>query len=169
MIKVVASFFVLMVMISAGTVYSLKETTERLEARKHQLSASILQDRAAIKVLRAEMAYLSQPARLQKLSRRFLDLAPSRSYQMAGGVNRITGRGDFKLASLPVDEFPQLLPQEKPAFQKKKFNSHNSQVATVSHQLVRKSDFKKASFVVKVENSDLGFYERLSLKLGDGE
>jgi len=39
MIRIVAGFFVLMVMISAGTVYSLKETTERLEARKQQLSA----------------------------------------------------------------------------------------------------------------------------------
>lgn len=165
MIKVVASFFVLMVMISAGTVYSLKETTERLEAHKHQLSASILQDRAAIKVLRAEMAYLSQPARLQKLSRRFLDLVPSRSYQMAGGVSRITGRSDFKLVSLPVDEFPQLLPQEKPAFQKKRYQS---QVTTVTHQVIKKSSLKKAS-LVKTKNRDVGFYERLSLKLGENE
>lgn len=59
MIKVVASFFVLMVMISAATVYSLKETTKQLEARKQELAAKILKDRNAIKVLRAEMAYLS--------------------------------------------------------------------------------------------------------------
>ena len=165
MIKVVASFFVLMVMISAGTVYSLKETTERLEARKNQLSASILQDRAAIKVLRAEMAYLSQPERLQKLSRRFLDLVPSRSYQMAGGVNRIKGREDFKLVSLPVDEFPQLLPQEKPAFQKKKYNA---KATMASHQVGKKSNLRKASFV-KEKNREVGFYERLSLKLGESE
>ncbi|PCI47400.1 MAG: hypothetical protein COB49_07240 [Alphaproteobacteria bacterium] len=143
MIRIVAGFFILMVMISAGTVYSLKETTERLEARKMQLSALILKDRAAIRVLRAEMAYLSQPERLQKLSRRFLALAPLRSYQMADNMNGIAGRGDFKRLSYPVDEFPLLLPREKPAFRK----------------IIRKK--------IKVRRA--GFYERISLKLGDGE
>jgi len=156
MIKIVASFFVLMVIISAGTVYSLKETTQRLEARKMQLSASILKDRAAIKVLRAEMAYLSQPQRLQKLSRRFLALTPSRSYQMAEGVTSIAGRENFKLVSFPVDEFPLLIPQEKPTFQKKKFNSR---VVLASSPVKRKQEYKK----VKKTN----FYERISLKLGD--
>jgi len=158
MIKVVAGFFVLMVMISAGTVYSLKETTERLEARKHQLSARILTDRAAIKVLRAEMAYLSQPARLQKLSRRFLALTPSRSYQMAESVNSIAGRQDAQQVSTPVDAFPLLLPQEKPAFEKKKYNtqqvSYSPQRLPVEHPRIKNPKIEKT-----------GFYERISLKL----
>ncbi len=160
MIKIVASFFVLMVMISAGTVYSLKETTERLEARKTQLSAKILKDRAAIKVLRAEMAYLSQPERLQKLSRRFLALSPSRSYQMADNITSIAGRENFKLAAFPVDEFPVLMPQEKPTFQKKKYNT---QVTLASYPEKKK---------MKIKNSRLkegNFYERISLKLGVDE
>ena len=160
MIKIVASFFMLMVMISAGTVYSLKETTERLEARKQQLSAKILKDRAAIKVLRAEMAYLSQPARLQKLSRRFLDLTPSRSFQMADDVTSVAGREKFELVSLPVDEFPMLMPQEKPAFQKKKYKSH---VTLASYPVKKEQKFKQAT--VKKVN----FYERISLKLEEGE
>ncbi|NOZ42009.1 MAG: hypothetical protein GXP02_02400 [Alphaproteobacteria bacterium] len=123
MIRVVAVFFIMMVMISVGTVYSLKETTQRLQARKQQLSANILKDRAAIKVLRAEMAYLSQPARLQKLSRRFLALSPARPDQLAKSVSMIASRDSgpekFKPASAPVDAFPLLLPRERPVMPKR--------------------------------------------------
>ncbi|MBL4612616.1 MAG: hypothetical protein JKY91_02630 [Emcibacter sp.] len=170
MIKVVVGFFVLMVMISAGTVFSLKETTERLEARKQQLSSLILKDRSAIKVLRAEMAYLSQPERLQKLSRRFLALSPSRPDQMADSVNAIASREDFQMARMPADAFPLLLPQEKPAFQKKKYQQREfkAPVVLVSYPVVKKQPLKKVR-VQKVRAKKVDFYERISLKLGEGE
>lgn len=156
MIRIVAGFFVLMVMISAGTVYSLKETTERLEARKQQLSAQILKDRSAIKVLRAEMAYLSQPERLQKLSQRFLALSPLRPYQMASSINGIAGRDGIRRVSLPVDEFPVLLPQEKPHFVKKKFDRPT---VLASFPVAQKQPIQKT------EDKKTNFYERISLKL----
>ncbi len=156
MIKVVASFFLLMVMISAGTVYSLKQATEQLDARKQRLSADILKDRMAIKVLRAEMAYLSQPERLQKLSTRFLALLPTSSYQMATTLNSIAGREGAELASLPVDEFPMLLPREKPAFDKKKYNSS---MVLAAFPLDKAGDQKKPK--AKKPN----FYQRISHKL----
>ncbi len=156
MIKVVVSFFVLMVVISAGTVYSLKETTERLEARKSQLSAQILKDHAAIKVLRAEMAYLAQPERLQKLSARFLALAPAESGQMAGAINAIAtreggGQNMYKLVSFPVDEFPVLLPQSKP-LNKKIHKPQNKRIKPQNKKIEAPS-----------------FYERISLTIGDDE
>lgn len=160
MIKIVVSFFILMVMISAGTVYSLKETTDRLEARKMQLTARILKDRAAIKVLRAEMAYLSQPERLQKLSRRFLALTPSRSYQMADDVTAIAAREDFNLVSYPVDEFPVLMPREKPAFQSRKYNA---KVNLASFPVKKIQPFKKR------KDNKGNFYERISLKLEEDQ
>ena len=162
MIKIVAGFFVVMVMITVGTVYSLKGTVEQLEARKHQLSAKILKDRSAIKVLRAEMAYLSQPERLQKLSRRFLALSPARSTQMAASVNSIAGRGGVKFAALPVDEFPLLLPQEKPHFEKKKYN-----IVAVSYPAPQKLPPKLSQ--KKAAIGKASFYERISLKLGEGK
>ena len=175
MIKVVVGFFVLMVMISAGTVFSLKETTERLEARKQQLSSLILKDRSAIKVLRAEMAYLSQPDRLQKLSRRFLALSPSRSDQMVDNVNAIASREDFQMARMPADVFPLLLPQDKPAFHKKKYQQREfkAPVVLVSYPAMKKQPLKKTHVqkvhVQKVRAKKAGFYERISLKLGEGE
>lgn len=164
MIRIVGGFFVLMVMISAGTVYSLKETTERLEARKQQLFARILQDRSAIKVLRAEMAYLSRPERLQKLSRRFLALSPMRPDQMADSLEAIAGRDDVLHVSLPVDSFPLLLPREKPHFTAKKYN--RPLVKAVSSgdrkQIVRKITLHKTSFYERLDH-------KLDLKTGDGE
>lgn len=160
MIRIVAGFFVLMVMISAGTVYSLKDTTERLEARKAALSARILKDRAAIKVLRAEMAYLSQPERLQKLTRRFLALTPSRSDQMADNVSSIAGRENFKLVTFPVDEFPVLMPQEKPVFQRE---IHNAKVTLASYPAETPPEFKKTTI------GKGSFYDRILLKLGEDQ
>lgn len=124
MIKVVAGFFILMVMISAGTVYSLKETNESLEQRKEKLSSLILKDQAAIKVLRAEMAYLSRPERLARLSNRYLDLLPVRGEQMISSVAGVAtrqqdGAEPRMLAGVTVDNFPMLLPQEKPALAKR--------------------------------------------------
>lgn len=154
MIRIMAGFFVVMVMISAGTVYSLKETAQRLELRKKQLSAQILTDRNAIKVLRAEMAYLSQPDRLQQLSRRFLALGPMRSDQMARSVNSIARRAEFSLTFLPMDEFPLLLPRSKPPYQSEKYDLKPAMVSQ------RKKTVKK---------DEGSFYERISLKIEGSE
>lgn len=167
MIKIVAGFFIMMVVISAGAVYSLKETTERLEARKQQLSAKILKDRSSIKVLRAEMAYLSQPERLQKLSKRFLALSPSKAYQMTHSLNAIAGRDDRTLVSLQADEFPVLLPQEKPKFQKKKYEGRVTLASYPLNSSDRKAKVVKAN-VIKT-NVKKSFYERISLKVGEEE
>jgi len=163
MIKVVSSFFIMMVIISAGTVYSLKEATDQLEARKQQLSANILKDRAAIKVLRAEMAYLSQPERLQKLSQRFLVLSPYGSDQMAQRITSIATRENQKKVALSADDFPILLPQEKPAFQEKKPAFQGKK--TGSKAILVSYPTENIHKPHKEKEKKIDFYERISLKL----
>lgn len=170
MIKIIAGFAVLMVMISAGAVYQLKQTTDALDTKKNQISSLILKDQAAIKVLKAEMAYLSRPARLERLSQRFLALGPGQNNQMISSAADITQRGDVMLASFPVDDFRLLLPRQKPKKQpriiiaKKYIESPQP-----SPELMPSTDLMQASvspkkdkdFPVKPKN----FYERMIAKL----
>ncbi|MBT6329295.1 MAG: hypothetical protein HOJ34_05885, partial [Kordiimonadaceae bacterium] len=53
MIKIFAAFALLTVMISTASVYNLKQATYDLEEKKRDISAQILKDREAIKVLKA--------------------------------------------------------------------------------------------------------------------
>jgi len=190
MIRIVAGFFILMVMISAGTVYSLKETNESLEQQKEKLSSLILKDQAAIKVLRAEMAYLSRPQRLAQLSNRYLVLRPVRSDQMlssvAGVATRMedengTAREGRILAGSMVDNFPVLLPQEKPDFSKrlarlgKEKNRLNQEEmarekvysASFTSDLKPKEDFKSEKEAAGSEKDS--FYTRIMAKIRSDE
>ncbi|MFN3232845.1 MAG: hypothetical protein ACE363_11915 [Alphaproteobacteria bacterium] len=65
----------LLVAVSYG-LYRLKYTVEDQRDSAAAISAQIAEDQRAIKVLRAEWAYLTRPQRLQDLSGDFLDLAP---------------------------------------------------------------------------------------------
>ena len=114
MIKIFAAFAILTVMISIGSVYSLKQATYNLEEKKRDIRAKILMDREEIKVLKAEMSYLSRPKRLERLSRRHLVLAATTTNQLAQDVGSLTIRDNIQLASRPVDNFQLLLPRQKP-------------------------------------------------------
>ena len=114
MIKIFAAFAILTVMISIGSVYSLKQATYNLEEKKRDIRAKILMDREEIKVLKAEMSYLSRPERLERLSRRHLVLAATTTNQLAQDVGSLTIRDNIQLASRPVDNFQLLLPRQKP-------------------------------------------------------
>jgi len=115
MIKIFAAFAILTVMISIGSVYSLKQATYNLEEKKRDIRAKILMDREEIKVLKAEMSYLSRPERLERLSRRHLVLAPTTTNQLAQDVGSLTIRDNIQLASRPVDNFQILVPRQKPS------------------------------------------------------
>ncbi|WP_321397723.1 cell division protein FtsL [Emcibacter sp.] len=159
MIRIVASLAVLLVMISAGAVYNLKEATERLEERKRDLATRILEDKAAIKVLRAEMAYLSRPERLQRLSERFLALKPSGNMQMVSSLDQVSGRGEVLTASLPVDNFRLLLPQAKPGDVPDKYRAAPVIVASKAGELQVRAE-KPA-----VQAPKKSFFDRIMVKL----
>lgn len=114
MIKIFAAFAILTVMISTASVYNLKQATYDLEEKKRDIGTQILKDREAIKVLKAEMAYLSRPERLERLSRRHLVLDATNTEQIASDVSAVTVRDNLQMVSLPIDNFQLLLPRQKP-------------------------------------------------------
>lgn len=65
---------------------SLFYTTQRVHDGREKLSVlvgNIAKEEDTLRVLRAEWSYLNQPARLEKLSRRHLQLAPLKGRQFA--------------------------------------------------------------------------------------
>lgn len=73
---------VLLAVVASG-LYGLAQRVQQLESEAARLERDIAREENAIRVLRAEWAYLTEPARLQELSARFLDLAPVPARQMA--------------------------------------------------------------------------------------
>ena len=167
MIKIFAAFAILTVMISTASVYNLKQATYDLEEKKRDIGAQILKDREAIKVLKAEMAYLSRPERLERLSRRHLVLDATITEQIASDVSAVTERDDFQLVSLPVDNFQLLLPRQKP----------DPQQAVKNNQRARENrNIRIASLVKETERREVvskevpkqqSLYERILAKIGN--
>jgi hypothetical protein len=79
------------------SVYQMKYEVQRLEDRLARVNRQILADQESIQVLKAEWSYLNQPARLQALASRFLQLEP------------VQGRQMVTLANLPTRHEPTTL------------------------------------------------------------
>ncbi|MBT3808707.1 MAG: hypothetical protein HOL07_09360 [Rhodospirillaceae bacterium] len=90
---------ILMVLAAAagGALFQIAFEVSELDDELAQLNTDIRTDRDAIHVLRAEWSFLNQPARLEELTRRHLDLLPVSGAQIAG-----TGA----VPVLPQDELP---------------------------------------------------------------
>ena len=84
------------------SVYQMKYEVQRLEDRLARVNRQILADQESIQVLKAEWSYLNQPARLQDLASRFLQLEP------------VQGRQMVTLASLPARHAPALMAAKAP-------------------------------------------------------
>lgn len=163
MIKIFAAFAVLTVMISTASVYNLKQTTYDLEEKKRDISAQILMDREAIKVLKAEMSYLSRPERLERLSRRHLALAATTTDQLALDVEALTVRDNLQMANLPVDNFQLLLPRQKPDPKAATRNNRNVRMVSLN-QLVKQEQVIKPP---KEDVSQKSLYARILAKIGN--
>lgn len=68
-------------------VYQMKYEVQRLDERLARVNRQILADQEAIQILKAEWSYLNQPARLQELASRFLQLEPVKARQMVTLAN----------------------------------------------------------------------------------
>ena len=82
-------------LVVAGTlcyaVYTVKYEVEGLEARKAELTQTLLADRNAIRVSWAEWYYLNTPDRLQSLAGKYLPLAKTKPEQI-GSIDDIPMR-----------------------------------------------------------------------------
>ena len=167
MIRIFAAIAVLTVMISTASVYNLKQATYDLEEKKQDISAQILKDRQAIKVLKAEMAYLSRPDRLERLSRRHLVLDATKNEQLVVDLNELTVRGDVQMANMPVDNFQLLLPRQKPnPLTFVKINEKQNKAADVRLASYANSD-EKQNVILKKEPEQKSLYERILAKIGN--
>lgn len=80
--------------------YHLKNEVQALEDELFRVNRTILAEQEQIHVLRAEWSYLNQPARLQALASRHLDLQPTKPSQLGTIAN---------LPPLPQDALPPAL------------------------------------------------------------
>ncbi|MFA5119599.1 hypothetical protein [Zavarzinia sp.] len=87
---------------TAATLYQVKFQVRLLERQARELHQNVTREREAIQVLDAEWAYLNQPARIQDLAERYLDLKPMKPSQITT-VDRLPMR---PVAPVPEGETP---------------------------------------------------------------
>lgn len=82
MLRFVTLFvFILLFGVSAG-LYHVKYSVDRMERQGLVLKEKIAEEHEAIRILEAEWSSLNRPDRLQKLSSRYLQLAPVQVVQV---------------------------------------------------------------------------------------
>lgn len=86
--------------------YQLKHQVQALEDDLFRANRAILAEQEAIHVLHAEWSYMNQPARLQALASRHLDLQPTKPGQLGSLAS---------LPPLPGTDAPPLLAASPPA------------------------------------------------------
>ncbi len=109
---------VMMVIIMAGGLYQLKHAVEAKDQIVQQLHQNYLEDQRAIRVLKAEWAYLNSPIYLQELAGRHLRLRPTAPSQILRSPSVIPMRRGLsaRLAPriAPRSEYRYPAPREKP-------------------------------------------------------
>lgn len=71
---------------AGGALFHVSYDVSALEDRLTALNHKIVDDQEAIHVLRAEWSFLNQPARLEELSQRYLDLQPLKGAQIGNAA-----------------------------------------------------------------------------------
>jgi hypothetical protein len=82
MLRLGTLFWIGLAVAAGYATIQFKYDVQALERELVQLDSKILRHQEAIHVLKAEWAYLNEPARLERLSRSYLDLSPLRGSQI---------------------------------------------------------------------------------------
>ena len=95
-------FAILLTSVMGVALFYLKHEVTNLEDELNQLNHSIITEREAVHVLRAEWSHLNDMARLKDLSIRYLELGPTDPNQIkeARGLPKIQIIGDPDLEAL---------------------------------------------------------------------
>ena len=70
--------------ISGAALLNVSQRVQHAEERLSAIKAEIAQEEDAVRLLRAEWAYLNRPGRLERMAQDFLDLLPPRPDTMQG-------------------------------------------------------------------------------------
>lgn len=90
---------VILAVIAAATSYGVGLYTQSRESEVKKLIAQIEDDRQALHVLEAELAYLSRPQRLQELASQHLNLRPVFPDQIYDNIYLLPPVGGFAHAA----------------------------------------------------------------------
>lgn len=110
MMRVLNIIAVILIVAAGVSLYQLKYNTQRLQQDVTELRRQIASDNEAIKVLRAEWTYLSQPGRIEALGSRYLALKPVSAGQAIASLDEIPFRDDPHAVVAQVDDFRQVTP-----------------------------------------------------------
>ncbi len=108
---------VIMVVVMAGGLYQLKHAVEAKDQIVQQLHQNYIEDQRAIRVLKAEWAYLNSPVYLQELAGRHLRLRPTAPSQIlrSPGVIPLRAGLSARLAPAPGNKYPAPRAKPRPA------------------------------------------------------
>lgn len=110
MMRILNIIAVILIVAAGVSLYQLKYNTQRLQQDVAGLRQQIAGDNEAIKVLRAEWTYLSQPGRIEALGSRYLALKPVSAGQAIASLDEIPFRADPHAVVAQVDDFRQVTP-----------------------------------------------------------
>ena len=118
MLRLGTLFWIGLAIVAGYATIEFKYDVQALERELTQLDAKILRHQESIHVLKAEWAYLNEPARLERLSRSYLDLSPLRGSQIVD-LASLPGRGTGEAEPvLPPSNAPndggRTVPAKKP-------------------------------------------------------
>ncbi len=114
MIRRSTVFWTMLLVAVATGLYVLKNRVQDLDDRLQRLNREIVAEQEAIHILKAEWAFLNQPARLDDLARRHLGLVPEAAKQVVDMADLPLPGQVFTVAEQPKPAKPGE-PAKRPA------------------------------------------------------